>query len=117
MLLITKIYNPLLLLLLFTSIFPLSYCSKTENDYTIESIQYNDAKTSASVYIKYNKNPSIFSIKDYELEKPRERATVKLITSLFFEFHVKCDKIFHFTIRDRKNQRSEPDFFFKRKNG
>ena len=86
-------------------------CSKYENDYIIESITYNEKRTSVSVNIKYNKDPSSFSILSYELEKPRVKATVKLIEYLIFEFHIKCDKIFHFTIRDRNNKRSEPEYY------
>ena len=99
------------------NIIPFSYFSKIENDYIIENILYNKYKTSVYVDIKYNKDPTKFSILDYELEKPREQATIKIIESLAFEFHVKCDKIFHFTIRDKNSQRSEPEFFFKRKYG
>ena len=115
MILITKTYNPFLIILLFFTIFPFSYSSKTENDYIIESIEYNNAKTIAYVNIKYNENPLSFSILDYELEKPRVKATIKLIKSLIFEFHIKCDKIFHFTIRDKNNQRSEPEYFLNEK--
>ena len=86
-------------------------CSKLENDYIIESITYKDHRTSVTVNIKYNKNPSKFSLADYDLEKPRLKATIKLIESLIFEFSIKCDKIFRFTIRDNNNQRSEPEFF------
>ena len=100
-----------LILYLLIIIFHFSFSSRTENDYIIEKIQYNNDKTSAYVNIKYGKDSSKFSILDYELEKPRTRATIKLIESLIFEFHIKCDKIFHFTIRDKNNQRSEPDFF------
>jgi hypothetical protein len=92
-------------------IFSFVYSSNRENDYITEKIQYNVHKTSAYVNIKYNKDPSKFSILDYTLEKPRLNAKVKLIESLTFEFHIKCDKIFHFTIRDKNHQRSEPDFF------
>ena len=115
MILITKTYNPFLIILLFFTIFPFSYSSKTENDYIIESIEYNNAKTIAYINIKYNENPLSFSILDYELEKPRVKATIKLIKSLIFEFHIKCDKIFHFTIRDKNNQRSEPEYFLNEK--
>ena len=92
-------------------IFSFIKCSKFENDYIIESITYNDERTSVSVNIKYNKNSSHFSILDYELEKPRTKATVKVVEFLIFEFHIKCDKILHYTIRDRNNQRSEPEFY------
>ena len=101
----------LIILLIMINIIPFSYFSKIENDYIIENILYNKYKTSVYVDIKYNKDPTNFSILDYELEKPREQATIKLIESLAFEFHVKCDKIFHFTIRDKNSQRSEPEFF------
>ena len=74
-------------------IFHICYSSKTQNDYIIESIQYNNEKTSANVIIKYNKPVSQFSILDYELEKPRIEATIKLIEYLSFEFNIKCDKI------------------------
>ena len=30
---------------------------------------------------------------------------------MIFEFNIKCDKIFHFTIRDRNNKRSEPEYY------
>ena len=100
-----------LFLIIIFLIFHFSYTSKIQNDYIIESIQYNNEKTSATAIIKYNKPVSQFSILDYELEKPRTEATIKLIEYLSFEFHIKCDKIFHFTIRDKNNQRSEPDFF------
>ena len=92
-------------------IFHISSSSKIQNDYIIESIQYNNERTSANVDIKYNKPISQFSILDYDLEKPREKATIKLIEHLSFEFNIKCDRIFHFTFRDKNNQRSEPDFF------
>ena len=104
-----------LIIYLLITIFHFSFSSKTENDYIIESIQYNNDKTSVLVYIKYNKDPSKFSILDYELEKPRTKATITLIESLIFEFHIKCDKIFHFTIRDKNKQRSEPEFFLNEK--
>ena len=77
----------------------------------IESIKYNNDKTSTYVNIKYNKDVSQFSILNYELVNPRPKATIKLIQSLIFEFHIKCDKIFHFTIRDQFNERSEPEYF------
>ena len=102
--------NILLILILFI-IFSFANSSSRENDYITEKIQYNVHKTSVYVNIKYNKDPSKFSITDYTIQKPRLNAKVKLIKSLTFEFHVKCDKIFHFTIRDQNNQRSEPDFF------
>ena len=86
-------------------------CSKYENDYIIESITYNKYRTLVSVKIKYNKNPSKFNLLDYDLEKPRIKASIKLIESLIFEFSIECDKIFHFTIRDTKNQRSEPEYY------
>ena len=100
-----------LIFLLILVLFSFSFSSKIENDYIIENIQYNIHKTSIYVNIKYNKDPSKFSILDYELEKPRIKATINLIESLAFEFHIKCDKIFHFTIRDKYNQRSEPNFY------
>ena len=96
---------------IFIILFYFSFSSKTENDYVVQNIFYNSLKTKATVEIKYNKEPSLFSILDYELEKPRATATIKLITTLVFEFTIECDKIFHFTIRDKFNQRSEPDFF------
>ena len=92
-------------------IFQNSYSSKTENDYIIENIRYNNDRTSIYVNIKYNKDASQFSILNYEVEKPRAKATIKLIESLIFEFHIKCDKIYHFTIRDQYKARSEPDYF------
>ena len=95
--------TPYLFLLIIFLIFHFSYTSKIQNDYIIESIQYNNEKTSATAIIKYNKPVSQFSILDYELEKPRTEATIKLIEYLSFEFHIKCDKIFHFTIRDKNN--------------
>ena len=101
----------LICLILILSFFSFINSSKYENDYIIESISYNNERTSVSVNIKYNKDPLQFSILDYELEKPREKASVKIIQNLIFEFHIKCDKIFHYTIRDRNNQRSEPEFF------
>ena len=60
-------------------IFQISFSSKTENDYIVESIKYNNDKTSAYVNIKYNKDVSQFSILNYELDKPRPKATIKLI--------------------------------------
>ena len=105
-----RLPNILLISILFI-IFSLTSSSKIENDYITEKIQYNVHKTSVYVNIKYNKDPSKFSIQDYTLEKPRLNAKIKLIESLTFEFHIKCNKIFHFTIRDQNNQRSEPDFF------
>ena len=92
-------------------ILSLTKCSKYENDYIIESITYNEHRTSVSVNIKYNKSPSEFSLAEYDLEKPRLKASIKLIDSLIFEFSIKCDKIFQFTIRDSKNERSEPEYF------
>ena len=106
--------NILLFFILFI-IFSFANSSNRENDYITEKIQYNFHKTSAYVNIKYNKDPSKFSILDYTLEKPRLNAKIKLIELLTFEFHIKCDKIFHFTIRDQNNQRSEPDFFLNEK--
>ena len=106
--------NILLFFILFI-IFSFVNSSNRENDYITEKIQYNFHKTSAYVNIKYNKDPSKFSILDYTLEKPRLNAKIKLIELLTFEFHIKCDKIFHFTIRDQNNQRSEPDFFLNEK--
>ena len=44
----------------------------------IESIKYNNDKTSTYVNIKYNKDVSQFSILNYELDKPRPKATIKL---------------------------------------
>ena len=99
---------PLILLL---SILSYINTSKFENDYIIESIQYNQKRTSVSVNIKYNKNPAEFSILNYELENPRVDASIKLIQNLIFEFEIKCNKIFHYTIRDRNNQRSEPEYY------
>ena len=101
----------LISLILLINIFSFTICSKFENDYIVESITYNNVRTSVSVNIKYNSNPSDFSILNYELEKPRTKASVKVIEFLIFEFHIKCDKIFHFTIRDRNNARSEPEFY------
>ena len=98
-------------LILLIVILPFAKNSKYENDYIIEDITYNNQRTSVKVNIKYNKDPSTFSILDYELEKPRVKASIKLIEYLVFEFHIKCDKIFQYTIRDRNNERSEPDFF------
>ena len=91
--------------------FSFTNCSKFENEYIVESITYNNGRTSVSVNIKYNSNPSDFSILNYELENPRTKASVKIVESLIFEFHIKCDKIFHFTIRDRNKERSEPEFY------
>ena len=96
------------IIILFLS---LTKSSKYENDYIIESITYNERRTSVSVNIKYNKSPSEFSLAEYDLEKPRLKASIKLIESLIFEFSIKCDKIFQFTIRDSKNERSEPEYF------
>ena len=96
------------IIILFLS---LTKSSKYENDYIIESIIYNEHRTSVSVNIKYNKSPSEFSLAEYDLEKPRLKASIKLIESLIFEFSIKCDKIFQFTIRDSKNERSEPEYF------
>ena len=96
------------IIILFLS---LTKSSKYENDYIIESITYNEHRTSVSVNIKYNKIPSEFSLAEYDLEKPRLKASIKLIESLIFEFSIKCDKIFQFTIRDSKNERSEPEYF------
>ena len=104
-------FNIYIIIYLLLALFYFSFSSKTENDYVIQNIIYNNLKTKAAVEIKYNKEPSSFSILDYELEKPRAQATIKLITNLVFEFTIECDKIFHFTIRDKFNQRSEPDFF------
>ena len=100
-----------LLFFIFIIFLSLTKCSKYENDYIIESIKYNERRTSVSVNIKYNKIPSEFSLADYDLEKPRLKASIKLIESLIFEFSIKCDKIFQFTIRDSKNERSEPEYF------
>ena len=96
------------IIILFLS---LTKSSKYENDYIIESITYNERRTSVSVNIKYNKSPSEFSLAEYDLEKPRLKASIKLIESLIFEFSIKCDKVFQFTIRDSKNERSEPEYF------
>ena len=96
------------IIILFLS---LTKSSKYENDYIIESITYNERRTSVSVNIKYNKIPSEFSLAEYDLEKPRLKASIRLIESLIFEFSIKCDKIFQFTIRDSKNERSEPEYF------
>ena len=96
------------IIILFLS---LTKSSKYENDYIIESITYNERRTSVSVNIKYNKSPSEFSLAEYDLEKPRLKASIRLIESLIFEFSIKCDKIFQFTIRDSKNERSEPEYF------
>ena len=96
------------IIILFLS---LTKSSKYENDYIIESITYNEHRTSVSVNIKYNKSPSEFSLVEYDLEKPRLKASIKLIESLIFEFSIKCDKVFQFTIRDSKNERSEPEYF------
>ena len=96
------------IIILFLS---LTKSSKYENDYIIESITYNEHRTSVSVNIKYNKIPSEFSLAEYDLEKPRLKASIKLIESLIFEFSIKCDKVFQFTIRDSKNERSEPEYF------
>ena len=93
------------------SFLSLTKSSKYENDYIIESITYNEHRTSVSVNIKYNKSPSEFSLAEYDLEKPRLKASIRLIESLIFEFSIKCDKIFQFTIRDSKNERSEPEYF------
>ena len=100
-----------LIIYIISIILHLSLSSKIENDYIIDKIQYNDNKTSVFVDIKYSKDSSKFSILDYDLENPRTKATIKLIESLTFEFHIKCNKIFHFTIRDKNKQRSEPEFF------
>ena len=96
------------IIILFLS---LTKSSKYENDYIIESISYNEHRTSVSVNIKYNKSLSEFSLAEYDLEKPRLKASIKLIESLIFEFSIKCDKVFQFTIRDSKNERSEPEYF------
>ena len=96
------------IIILFLS---LTKSSKYENDYIIESITYNEHRTSVSVNIKYNKSPSEFSLAEYDLEKPRLKTSIRLIESLIFEFSIKCDKIFQFTIRDSKNERSEPEYF------
>ena len=96
------------IIILFLS---LTKSSKYENDYIIESITYNEHRTSVSVNIKYNKSPSEFSLAEYDLEKPRLKASIRLIESLIFEFSIKCDKVFQFTIRDSKNERSEPEYF------
>ena len=96
------------IIILFLS---LTKSSKYENDYIIESIIYNEHRTSVSVNIKYNKSPSEFSLAEYDLEKPRLKASIRLIESLIFEFSIKCDKIFQFTIRDSKKERSEPEYF------
>ena len=96
------------IIILFLS---LTKSSKYENDYIIESITYNEHRTSVSVNIKYNKSPSEFSLVEYDLEKPRLKVSIKLIESLIFEFSIKCDKVFQFTIRDSKNERSEPEYF------
>ena len=96
------------IIILFLS---LTKSSKNENDYIIESITYNEHRTSVSVNIKYNKSPSEFSLAEYDLEKPRLKTSIRLIESLIFEFSIKCDKIFQFTIRDSKNERSEPEYF------
>ena len=96
------------IIILFLS---LTKSSKYENDYIIESITYNEHRTSVSVNIKYNKIPSEFSLAEYDLEKPRLKTSIRLIESLIFEFSIKCDKIFQFTIRDSKNERSEPEYF------
>ena len=101
-------FFPLIILLI---LFSLINTSKFENDYIIESIEYNQKRTSVSVNIKYNKNPAEFSILNYELENPRVDASIKLIQNLIFEFEIKCNKIFHYTIRDRNNQRSEPEYY------
>ena len=98
-------------LITFIIILSITKSSKYENDYIIESINYNKERTSVLVNINYNKDPSKFSILDYELEKPRTRASINLIKNLIFEFHLKCDKIIQYTIRDRNKERSEPDFF------
>ena len=108
-------FPKILLFFILFIIFSFVNSSNRENDYITEKIQYNFHKTSAYVNIKYNKDPSKFSILDYTLEKPRLNAKIKLIELLTFEFHIKCDKIFHFTIRDQNNQRSEPDFFLNEK--
>ena len=96
------------IIILFLS---LTKSSKYENDYIIESITYNEHRTSVSVNIKYNKSPSEFSLAEYDLEKPRLKTSIRLIESLIFEFSIKCDKIFQFTISDSKNERSEPEYF------
>ena len=96
------------IIILFLS---LTKSSKYENDYIIESITYNEHRTSVSVNIKYNKSLSEFSLAEYDLEKLRLKASIKLIESLIFEFSIKCDKVFQFTIRDSKNERSEPEYF------
>ena len=104
-------YLSIICLIIFVQLLSIINCSKYENDYIIKSVTYNKEKTSVLVNIKYNKDPSQFSILDYDLEKPRTKATIKLIQNLIFEFHIKCDKIFQYTIRDRKNERSEPEYF------
>ena len=98
-------------LILLLIIFSLAKSSKFENDYIIENIEYNQRRTKVSVNIKYNKDPSEFSILNYDLENPREKASVKLIQNLIFEFEIKCDKILHYTIRDKNNKRSEPEYY------
>ena len=67
--------------------FSFTKCSKFENEYIVESITYNNERTSVSVNIKYNSNPSDFSILNYELENPRTKASVKIVESLIFEFN------------------------------
>ena len=57
----------------------LTKSSKYENDYIIESITYNEHRTSVSANIKYNKSPSEFSLAEYDLEKPRLKASIRLI--------------------------------------
>ena len=49
-------------LILLLIIFSLAKSSKFENDYIIENIEYNQRRTKVSVNIKYNKDPSEFSI-------------------------------------------------------
>ena len=98
-------------LLLFFILLSYIHTSKLENDYITESITYNKESTSVKVNIKYNKEPSKFSILDYNIEKPRVNAPIKLIRNLIFEFSIECDKIFHYTIKDRDNPRSEPEFY------
>ena len=73
-------------LLLFFILLSYIHTSKLENDYITESITYNKESTSVKVNIKYNKEPSKFSILDYNIEKPRVNAPIKLIRNLIFEF-------------------------------
>ena len=84
--------------------------SKLNNNYIIQDIKYNKDKTSVSVKIKYDKSKQ-FSIYDYDLINIRKNSEITLIENLTFEFHIKCDKIFHFTIRDTDKQRSEPEYY------